>query len=243
MTLLLLNLIVFYLSIVATVFAILNPIGAVPTLMVLTDGYTASEKKRVIFKSIMVASGMILGFMFLGIYIFLVLGIDISDFKVAGGILLFKVAFDMLQGKVSNTKLTPQETQESIDREAVGIVPIGTPLLAGPGTITTAMIFQLPTVFHIRKDSRYTCGHHRAVDIVHSSQAVKSAFQPPGKNRGSHYFQDNGSSAGINSNRIHHKRAVHHNTYALNFNEARLVDPIMVDPSYKFISSKHLALC
>ena len=141
MTLLLLNLIVFYLSIVATVFAILNPIGAVPTLMVLTDGYTASEKKRVIFKSIMVASGMILGFMFLGIYIFLVLGIDISDFKVAGGILLFKVAFDMLQGKVSNTKLTPQETQESIDREAVGIVPIGTPLLAGPGTITTAMIY------------------------------------------------------------------------------------------------------
>jgi multiple antibiotic resistance protein len=141
MTILLLNLIVFYLSIVATVFAILNPIGAVPTLMVLTDGYTASEKKRVIFKSIMVASGMILGFMFLGIYIFLVLGIDISDFKVAGGILLFKVAFDMLQGKVSNTKLTPQETQESIDREAVGIVPIGTPLLAGPGTITTAMIY------------------------------------------------------------------------------------------------------
>ena len=138
---LLLNLIVFYLSIVATVFAILNPIGAVPTLMVLTDGYTASEKKRVISKSIMVASGMILGFMFLGIYIFLVLGIDISDFKVAGGILLFKVAFDMLQGKVSNTKLTPQETQESIDRESVGIVPIGTPLLAGPGTITTAMIY------------------------------------------------------------------------------------------------------
>jgi multiple antibiotic resistance protein len=141
MTLLLLNLIVFYLSIVATVFAILNPIGAVPTLMVLTDGYTVSEKKRVISKSIMVASGMILGFMFVGVYIFLVLGIDISDFKVAGGILLFKVAFDMLQGKVSNTKLTPQETQESIDRESVGIVPIGTPLLAGPGTITTAMIY------------------------------------------------------------------------------------------------------
>ena len=141
MTLLLLNLIVFYLSIVATVFAILNPIGAVPTLMVLTDGYTVSEKKRVISKSIMVASGMILGFMFVGVYIFLVLGIDISDFKVAGGILLFKVAFDMLQGKISNTKLTPQETQESMDKEAVGIVPIGTPLLAGPGTITTAMIY------------------------------------------------------------------------------------------------------
>ena len=141
MTLLLLNLIVFYLSIVATVFAILNPIGAVPTLMVLTDGYTAGEKSRVISKSIMVASGMILGFMFVGVYIFLVLGIDISDFKVAGGILLFKVAFDMLQGKISNTKLTPQETQESMDKEAVGIVPIGTPLLAGPGTITTAMIY------------------------------------------------------------------------------------------------------
>lgn len=136
-----LNPVIFYLSIVATIFAILNPIGAVPTLMVLTENFTPKEKNRVISKSILVAAGMIIGFMLVGIYIFVVLGIDISDFKVAGGILLFKVAFDMLQGRTSNTKLTAHETEESLEKEAIGIVPIGTPLLAGPGTITTAMIY------------------------------------------------------------------------------------------------------
>lgn len=131
----------FLLTVSAAIFAVLNPIGAVPTLMVLTENYTLRERNRVVVKSVLVAGGMIIGFMLIGVYIFSVLGIDISDFKVAGGILLFKVAFDMLQGKTSNTKLTEQEKEETLEREAVGIVPIGTPLLAGPGSITTAIIY------------------------------------------------------------------------------------------------------
>jgi multiple antibiotic resistance protein len=83
---------------------------------------------------------MIFGFVLVGYYIFEGLGISINDFKVAGGILLFKVAFDMLQGKTSNTKLTKEESQEGKQQEDVGIVPIGTPLLAGPGSITTAIL-------------------------------------------------------------------------------------------------------
>lgn len=131
----------FFLTVSTTIFAVLNPIGAVPTLMALTEEFTLSERHRVVTRSVLVAGGMIVGFMLIGVYIFLVLGIDISDFKVAGGVLLFKVAFDMLQGKTSSTKLTRQETEESLEREAIGIVPIGTPLLAGPGSITTAIIY------------------------------------------------------------------------------------------------------
>lgn len=137
----LLSPILFYVTVLTTVFAILNPIGAIPTLIALTEGYTLKERLHVVDRSVLVASGMILGFMLVGIYVFLVLGIDISDFKVAGGILLFKVAFDMLQGKTSNTKLTGVEQEESMEKESIGIVPIGTPLLAGPGSITTAIIF------------------------------------------------------------------------------------------------------
>ena len=133
--------ILFYVTVLTTVFAILNPIGAIPTLIALTEGYTLKERLHVVDRSVLVASGMILGFMLVGIYVFVVLGIDISDFKVAGGILLFKVAFDMLQGKTSNTKLTGAEQEESMEKESIGIVPIGTPLLAGPGSITTAIIF------------------------------------------------------------------------------------------------------
>ncbi len=137
----LLSPILFYVTVLTTVFAILNPIGAIPTLIALTEGYTLKERLHVVDRSVLVASGMILGFMLVGIYVFVVLGIDISDFKVAGGILLFKVAFDMLQGKTSNTKLTGAEQEESMEKESIGIVPIGTPLLAGPGSITTAIIF------------------------------------------------------------------------------------------------------
>lgn len=132
---------IFMLTVVAAIFALVNPLGAVPTLVSLTDGYSKQERKAVINKAIMVATGMLLGFMFLGEYIFSVLGIDISDFKIAGGILLFKVAFDMIQGRLSTTKLTALEQQDLMEREAVGIVPIGVPLLSGPGSITTAIIY------------------------------------------------------------------------------------------------------
>lgn len=132
---------IFFLSAATAIFAVLNPIGAVPTLMILTENYTLRERNRVVVKSVLVAGGMIIGFMLIGVYIFSVLGINISDFKVAGGVLLFKVAFDMLQGKTSNTKLTEQEKEETLEKEAVGIVPIGTPLLAGPGSITASIIY------------------------------------------------------------------------------------------------------
>lgn len=132
---------VLFVTAFVSVFSILNPIGAVPTLMALTGNYTRKERRMVVRRSILIAGGMIIGFMLVGIYVFDVLGIDIADFEVAGGVLLFKVALDMLQGKVSRTKLTSEETEESMEKESIGVVPIGTPLLAGPGTITTAIIY------------------------------------------------------------------------------------------------------
>jgi multiple antibiotic resistance protein len=130
-----------FLTVFVALFAIINPIGAVPILITLTDGYSLKERKEVIRRSVYMASGMLFGFMFLGVYIFDILGISIYDFEIAGGILLFKVGFDMLQGKTSQTKITNAEQQDSADREAIAIAPIGTPLLAGPGSITTAIIY------------------------------------------------------------------------------------------------------
>lgn len=133
--------ILFLVTVFVALFAILNPIGALPILVSLTEGYTREERRKVIEKSILVAGGMLLGFMLIGVYIFQVLGIDISDFQIAGGILVFKVAFDMLQGKTSNTKFSQTEEEESLQKDSIGIVPIGTPLLAGPGSITTVIIY------------------------------------------------------------------------------------------------------
>ncbi|KJE49491.1 MarC family protein [Acidiplasma sp. MBA-1] len=135
------TLIITFVTVYVALFAIMNPIGAVPVLISLTDGYTIKERKDVIRKAVYTASGMIFGFMFLGIYIFDILGINLYDFEIAGGALLFKVGFDMLQGKISQTKMTQAEKEESSEREAIAIAPLGTPLLAGPGSITTAIIF------------------------------------------------------------------------------------------------------
>ena len=132
---------ILFLTVFVALFAIINPIGAVPILITLTDGYSLKERREVIRRSVYMASGMLFGFMFLGVYIFDILGISIYDFEIAGGILLFKVGFDMLQGKTSQTKITNAEQQDSADREAIAIAPISTPLLAGPGSITTAIIY------------------------------------------------------------------------------------------------------
>ncbi|MHB8396881.1 MAG: MarC family protein [Thermoplasmataceae archaeon] len=131
----------FLVTVFLALFAILNPVGAVPILVSLTEGYSKEERSRVIKRSVTVAAGMLLGFMLVGIYVFQVLGIDIADFQIAGGILVFKVAFDMLQGKTSTTKFTHTEEEESLQKESIGVVPIGTPLLAGPGSITTVIIY------------------------------------------------------------------------------------------------------
>ncbi len=133
--------ILFFITVFVAIFSILNPVGAVPILVSMTEGYTRNERNSVIRKSIMVAGGMLFGFTILGIYIFQGLGISIADFQVAGGILVFKVAFDMMQGKTSNTKLTATEQEESLQKDSIGVVPLGTPLLAGPGSITTAIIY------------------------------------------------------------------------------------------------------
>ncbi|MEM0139376.1 MAG: MarC family protein [Ferroplasma sp.] len=130
-----------FITVFVALFAIMNPIGAVPILITLTDGYSQLERKEVIRRSVYMAAGMVFGFMLLGVYIFDILGISIFDFEIAGGALLFKVGFDMLQGKTSSTKMTAAEQQDSAEREAIAIAPIGTPLLAGPGTITTAIIY------------------------------------------------------------------------------------------------------
>ncbi len=135
------SLILFFVTVTVAMFALVNPIGALPVLISVTEGYTRQDIIKVVKNAAFIEALMLFSFMFLGVYIFKVLGININDFKVAGGELLFKVAFDMLQGKTSNTKMTPTEKEESAERSSVGIAPIGTPLLAGPGSITTAMIY------------------------------------------------------------------------------------------------------
>ena len=82
-------------------------------------------------------------FALLGRFLFAVFGFTLGAFEIAGGILLFLVAFDMLQGEMTRTKFTSQDKEAaSARRDEIAVVPLGIPLLAGPGAISTVMIYE-----------------------------------------------------------------------------------------------------
>jgi multiple antibiotic resistance protein len=134
------DLLPFAITTFVAIFAIVNPLGAMTFFVVLTRAYPKDLKTRVIQKAVLAATITLLVFAFVGNYIFLGFGTSIPAFRIAGGITLFTIAFSMMQGERSRTQLTPQDRQEALEREAVGIVPLGIPMLAGPGAITTVMV-------------------------------------------------------------------------------------------------------
>ncbi|WP_456486553.1 MarC family protein [Candidatus Alkanophaga liquidiphilum] len=112
-------------------FVIMDPPGNVPVFLAITKDMGESERKKEFNEAILVAAVLLLVFAFLGRLILEALGISIESFMIAGGILLLFTALDLLRGE----KQYVRETD-------VGAVPLGTPLLAGPGAITTVMIIQ-----------------------------------------------------------------------------------------------------
>lgn len=129
------------LSIFIAIFAIVNPIGNIPFFTTLTQDYSIVEKKRVVTKAVRAATLTLIVFALIGRYIFLLFSITIPAFRIAGGILLFKIAFSMLFGRLPGTKATEEEKEESVEKEMVGIIPMGIPMLAGPGAISTVMLY------------------------------------------------------------------------------------------------------
>jgi multiple antibiotic resistance protein len=132
----------FAITVFAAIFAIVNPIGNIPVFVAITQDYTPEQKRRVIRKACIVAASVLLAFGIFGNYIFAIYGITIPAFKIAGGLLLFSIAFNMTRGSaVGKSKMTGEEHEEAMEKEEVGVVPLGIPLFAGPGAITTVMIY------------------------------------------------------------------------------------------------------
>ena len=127
---------IFAISVFTGFFAVMNPLVSLPAFLGLVEGADKSEIKKIARLGTFTAFMIIVGFIFLGNFIFHFFGITIPAFKVTGGILLFLVGFDMLQSKASKVNSTAAPVAVN---ESVAISPIAIPLLAGPGTIVTAM--------------------------------------------------------------------------------------------------------
>jgi multiple antibiotic resistance protein len=115
-------------------FVAMDAIGVLPILVPLTGDMKAKVRSRTVRLAVITALGLGLGFVAIGKGIFLFLGIEVSDFLVAGGLILFLLAAkDLITGKMV-------EAQASIGADMLGVVPIGTPLVVGPAVLTTLLI-------------------------------------------------------------------------------------------------------
>ncbi len=121
-------------------FAIVNPIGSVPIFISTTHGWSAAERARTAKTAAFIVFLVLVVSALLGDRILEFFSISIGSFQVGGGILLLLIAISMLHAKQSYASQTPEEAQIASEREAVAIVPLSIPLLAGPGAISSMII-------------------------------------------------------------------------------------------------------
>jgi len=123
-----------------SLFIIMNPIGLAPLFYMWTVNNTEKEVIYILKRTGIVVITTLLIFGLFGKYIFNFFGITIDSFKVIGGLLILRISWDMLQAKMSKIKQTKKEKEEMSQLEDIAVVPLGIPLLAGPGSITTTII-------------------------------------------------------------------------------------------------------
>ena len=126
-----------------TFFVLIDAIGVAPIFASLTIGGDSAYRRRMAFKSVLVATIIIYGFAFGGAWLLESMHITIHAFRAAGGILLFIIALDMVFEKRTERRENRAEDVLASDQPAedVAVFPIGIPMIAGPGTIATAMLY------------------------------------------------------------------------------------------------------
>ena len=130
------------------VFVIVNPFGNVPIFISLTSKLTSEERRNAIIKSMIIATAILLVFALIGKVLFDLLNVTLDSLRIAGGLLMLAIAFDMLMGKSPASRI-----DEAEERESVAVTPMATPLLAGPGAMTTVMIYMNDADTQVMKGS------------------------------------------------------------------------------------------
>jgi len=133
------NLAQFALLTLTSMLFIVNPIAVIPTYLVITQKETAQQRAGTARRACIAAACILIAFALAGRQIFSVFGITIDAFRVAGGLILWVVAMDMLHG-VRRTQESETEITEGTSKEDVALTPLAMPMLAGPGAISTTMV-------------------------------------------------------------------------------------------------------
>jgi len=124
----------------SSIFFLVDPFAALPTFLAVTAGADAQRRRKMAWKASVTALVVLSAFAVAGQYIFKMFGITLPAFEIAGGVILLLIGLDMLEAKRSPTQESSEESAAAALKEDAGIVPLGIPMLAGPGAITSVMV-------------------------------------------------------------------------------------------------------
>jgi multiple antibiotic resistance protein len=122
---------------------IVDPFAVVPTFLAMTERDAPEQRRLLAKRGAWTCAITLIAFAAGGSLIFRIFGISLGAFKIAGGVLLGLNALDMVQARRSQQRETPAEKAEGIQKDDIGIMPLGVPMLAGPGAISTVMVLAL----------------------------------------------------------------------------------------------------
>ncbi|WP_298137231.1 MarC family protein [Acidiferrobacter sp.] len=124
-----------------TFFVVVDPVGLVPLFGALTAGTSHEYRRRMAVKGVLIAALVLLFFAVSGFAVLRILGIGLAAFRIAGGILLFLLAIDMVFARHSGLRTTTsRETEEARGRNDISVFPLAIPLIAGPGALTSLLL-------------------------------------------------------------------------------------------------------
>ncbi|MDF7801056.1 YchE family NAAT transporter [Pontiellaceae bacterium B1224] len=130
-----------YLKFLAAVTSVANPIGLIPIFVTLTVACTKRERQSIARQTCLAFACVLIITLFAGEPLLGFFGITVASFKTAGGIIILLMAISMVHAKVSPAKQTKEEAVDAIDKKTIAIVPLCIPLLAGPGSISTVIVY------------------------------------------------------------------------------------------------------
>jgi len=126
--------------------ALINPVGAIPFFLSLTTDMSSSEKAGTIRIASISVFCVIAVTALLGQQIIAFFGISVGSLQVGGGIIMLLMAINMLNAQVGNTRSTPEERHEAEMKNSIAVVPLAIPLLTGPGSISTVIVYSASVV-------------------------------------------------------------------------------------------------
>ena len=119
-------------------FTLTNPLGTMPVFLTMTNGLSDEERKRIVKRATITSFLILMGFTFCGQFLFRFFGISTNGFRIAAGIIILKIGYDMLQARYSNAKLKEDEIKAYAND--ISITPLSIPMLCGPGAIANGII-------------------------------------------------------------------------------------------------------